>query len=213
MFPLQTVDAPRAPIDGAVFLANVDRVMTEKGLRNACVARTVNVSRQMVSLWRRGVSVPSVSHQMAIADALGCDWETLNQASRQEKSPMMLLTLWARREDIPLTRARTLFASGVLTGQVGHLVPVEQRAPRESKRIVSFVRRRLLFNFAVRLNRRLCRLEMSDAELAKRLNVPARKVMEWRSGRDRISMAAHLADIADILSCDMSDLVMNPFGR
>jgi hypothetical protein len=103
---------------------------------------------------------------------------------------MLPIAQWALREEIPLSRAKTLFAMGLLNGAVGgvkgkiHLVPANIRAPRDSKRLITEARRPAwAAHFCVNLDTRMTELRMRNQAMATQTNVGQSAVTHWRSGR------------------------------
>ena len=205
--------------DETAFSINLDRLMTLQGLRNSDVAQKVGVSRQMVSLWRRGLSMPSVERERALAQALGCQVDDLWQPNSGEAPAMMPISHWATRENISIGRAKSLFKYGVLTGDVGgemgsiHLVPIALHAPEDSKEMIKNARKAdSLCFFSVNLDERMRVLGMSNRVMAQATDVNQSAVTHWRSGRG-YPFEHRIPLIAKRLNCSIEDLMTPPSER
>ena len=202
--------------NAGVFAANIDRLMTLHGMRNTALAKAVGVSRQMVSQWRQGISLPWPDRETAIAGALNCHVNELFAETEQETPPMLPIAQWARRENIPVGRAKSLFDLGILTGSTGgaigemHLVPVEARAPRNSKHAVRAARRPDWHaTFAINFDCRMRLAAISSLAMGVYTGVGHCAVTHWRSGRG-FPMTERLPLIAQHLNCTVEDLLREP---
>jgi len=202
----------------SVFAANLDRLMTRQGIRNSALAKAVGVSREMVAVWRRGKSLPAPERGEALTEALQCTEAELFEDVGDESPPMLPIAQWAKREDIPVGRARSLFELGLLTGSIGseggvQLVPVTLRAPADSKHLVRVARRPgWVAAFAVNLDGRMREMSMSNAEMAEATGVGQCAVTHWRSGRG-YPLTHRLPVIAQKLGCEVDDLIAEPLQR
>jgi transcriptional regulator with XRE-family HTH domain len=199
-----------------LFATNLDRLMTLHGMRNAALARAVGVSRQMISHWRQGRSIPSDEYEKAITNALHCRKADLYTEINTETPPMVPIAEWAKRECIPIGRAKSLFDLGILSGSTGgavgelHLVPIEAQAPTDSKHVVRAARRpSWVAAFAINLDHRMRLVEMSNAAMGVYTGVGQCAVTHWRSGRG-YPLAERLPLIAERLVCKIEELLEQP---
>ena len=127
----------------------------------------------------------------------------------------MLLPLWAKREGIPVTRAKDLFELGLLLDAIQTpfcvLVPTKTKVP-DSKRLVALTKRRPQWGimgwdgFAGRLNEAMARRPVSNSELAKALRVNVGTVLHWKAGR-RVPEENKLPRIAKVCECNVETLL------
>jgi transcriptional regulator with XRE-family HTH domain len=203
--------------NASVFAANLDRLMTMQGMRNAALAQAVNVSRQIVSQWRQGLSMPtSQDREEMIAAALGCEPDELYAEIIQETPPMLPISQWAKREGIPVGRAKSLFDLGILEGHIGgavgemYLVPFTARAPINSKKLVREARRpQWIAAFSVNLDLLMRQTGMSNSTMGLFTGVGGWAVINWRSGRG-YPVTDRLELIAQRLECTLERLVAEP---
>lgn len=202
--------------DVNVFAANLDRLMTIRGMRNAALAQAAEVSRQTISQWRQGLTVPTPDREVKIADALRCSRTELYSEIRVETPPMLPISQWAKRERIPIGRAKSLFDLGILTGSTGggvgemHLVPIGIHAPADSKHIVRAARRpNWIAAFAINLDWRMRFTQINNQTMALDTNVGEWAVTNWRSGRG-YPLTERLPLIAQCLGCTIEELLAEP---
>lgn len=130
----------------------------------------------------------------------------------------MPIRQWAKREDIPLARARALFANKILLGgidtQYGLVIPMSIEAPEDSKRLVTQSKSRpqwgvrSLPTFRVLFNDIMNVKGISNAEMADHLGVNVLTVTHWRTG-ERVPEEANMQRIADYCECFVSDLLLD----
>jgi transcriptional regulator with XRE-family HTH domain len=204
-----------------VFARNLDRLMTRRGIRNSTLAQIVGVSREMVSVWRQGKSLPAPERGDVLARALNCTEAELFEDVADDLPPMLPIAQWAKRENIPVGRAKSLFERGILSSDdciIGdddgvHLVPVQLRAPPNSKHLVRVAQRPAwVMAFAVNLDGRMREMSMQNSEMAEATSVGQCAVTHWRSGRG-YPLTKRLPLIADKLGCTVDDLLAEPIGR
>jgi transcriptional regulator with XRE-family HTH domain len=203
--------------NASVFAANLDRLMTMQGMRNAALAQTVGVSRQIVSQWRQGLTMPSSQErEELIATALGCKPRDLYAEIIQETPPMLPISQWAKREGIPVGRAKSLFDLGILEGHIGgavgemYLVPYMAHAPANSKKIVREARRpQWIAAFSVNLDLLMRETGMSNSSMGLFTGVGTWAVVNWRSGRG-YPLTDRLELIAQRLGCTLEALLREP---
>jgi transcriptional regulator with XRE-family HTH domain len=129
------------------FAANLAAIMDRQGINNARLARWLGVSREIVGQWRKGEARPTEDHFDALRIALQCTRDDL-VAQCPQAEDVLPITAWARREGIPIQRAKDLFALRILTGERNTpfttLVPTHLTVPRDmdSKRAVLMAKRR-----------------------------------------------------------------------
>jgi transcriptional regulator with XRE-family HTH domain len=170
----------------------------------------------MVNHYRHGTAIPSEDRVSKIARALGCRPKDLFNDSGDAVPAMLPIAQWAQREQIPLSRAKNLFALGLLKGAVGgdkgkiHLVPANLRAPLDSKRLITEKRRpSWAAHFCVNLHTRMAELRMLNHEMAEHTNVGQSAVTHWRSGRG-YPKEERLPLIAQKLGWSMERLLAEP---
>jgi transcriptional regulator with XRE-family HTH domain len=258
------------------FAANLDTLMTLRGLKNSWVGDQIGVSRQAVHNWRHGESM-SEYHQKRLRRAVGCTeanfnlplhafnliclMQARNLASNalatvvgvpgrmvrlwmdgqqkpagavlerlaealevtrtdiMQKPQILSLFMWAQREEIPISRARELFALGLCTGIIendgGPFVPAFVKAPENSKTLVDVTKRCSLYgeagrrHFSHNLSNFMRRRRMKDAAMAGALGVNPVTVHHWKKG-ERTPKEINLSSIAAILECEVDDLMCPP---
>jgi transcriptional regulator with XRE-family HTH domain len=199
-----------------VFAANLDRLMTRMGFSNATLAKALGVSREIVSVWRQGKSLPAAYRGELLAQLLNCTEMQLFQDVGDEFPPMLPIAQWAKREGISIGHAKKLFGFGLLTGSISsdrgelHLVPADTRAPADSKHLVRIAQRPAwVAAFAINLDCRMRELTMTNAAVARATNVTHHAVVNWRSGRS-YPLIHRLPSIAEKLRCEVDDLIAEP---
>jgi transcriptional regulator with XRE-family HTH domain len=206
--------------DAIVFAFNLDRLMALCSKRNATLARELSIpgrtiSRTMVGNWRRGTSVPEEKWYVPIAAALQCGLADLFTPISAKTAPdmMMPLTQWARREGIPVGRAKNLFDRGILDGGLSgdiYLVPFSAHAPRDSKRLLRSTQRPAWVTwFAINLWSRMEAMAITSAMVAEYFNIRQDSVQYWRKGRSYPKLD-RLPEIAEFLNCQVEDLIRRP---
>jgi transcriptional regulator with XRE-family HTH domain len=197
------------PIDREVFRRNLDRLMTMTGMRNATLAREMELSREVVGLWRRGEVLPNLTHFRQLLFIFDCD---VNAFTGHHPSKQVLtLKQWAMREEISLARARALFDKGFLSGawttgeQV--FVPPTLRVPDNSKQLVMKAKRQPVWGAAVVTRLRLSPL--NRREIAEELGVSTGAVDKWCNGTGYPS-EDRLAKIAEVLGVSLDELTTMP---
>lgn len=193
-----------------IFAANLDRMMIERGLSNSRLSEWIGVSRETVSKYRSGRYWPGDIE--VLCKALQCETKDLLDAS-PPSPPMIRISEWARREDIPLTRARDLFLYGVLHGavqtEVGDMIiPESLTAPVDSKMLVRIAKVRppwvpaFWTNFPILLNRKRQR----KRDIANAAGVSSGAMWQWMNLMS-YPKEERLPDIASALGCSVADLI------
>jgi len=202
----------------AVFAANLDRLMTEHGLSNARLSKWVGLSRQIIGQYRLGRTLPSEQTLELLSKALQCDKDEFFVAQKRQRGGVMIpLAEWARRENIPVSRARNLFQLGLLSGAVrtevgSMIVPERMHAPAGSKRAVRVAKVRphwvpnFWTNFRVFLDQ--CRRDRPDIEhwVAYSAEVSLVAVYCWNN-RVNYPKETRLPAIAAALGCTVAELI------
>jgi transcriptional regulator with XRE-family HTH domain len=199
-------------------ITNLNRLMTKHGFDVDSLARHLKVAVAMVCEWMNG-NPPSTDDAVAICDYIkhrhGVQYTTNDIFGLPDLLP---LRAWARREAIPVTRAKALFELQLLAGAVessfGLLIPSEIIAPDDSKRLVSLCRRRPewgilgLDGFHHRLNGILNERGISNTTLADGVDVNLTTVSHWRTG-ERTPDEANMQKIAKVCGCKIEDLIFD----
>lgn len=114
------------------FAANLRSLMKERGLNDSKVGFALGISRQAVHQWRSGNGHPSEQNLENLCVVLDCKMADLLKESPRNDT-LMEIEAWARREKIPVTRARDLFALNIIPGATHTpfttLVPRHASAP------------------------------------------------------------------------------------
>jgi transcriptional regulator with XRE-family HTH domain len=184
--------------------------MEQRGLNDADLGDLVGAKRQAVHRWRSG-GYPSEEHFDAICVALNCTPDQL--LTRQPHAPPMLtINEWARRENIPVPRAKDLFALRLLTGETHTartiLVPERVRAPEHSKKLVLMAKRRPRWvpTFHANFPRLMQQSGLSFALVGEKTGVNSTAVRHWVHGRN-YPMRDRLPLIAKVLRVSVQELV------
>jgi transcriptional regulator with XRE-family HTH domain len=202
--------------EAELFATNLDRLMTMRSMRNAALAQAMGVSRQIISKWRQGAITPDPTRLAVMADILGCSKDDFFSMEVVDLPPMLPISQWAKREGIPINRARSLFDLGILEGSTGggvgevQLVPIAIRAPSNSKRQVREMHRPgWIEAFRVNLDWRMRETKTSNTKMAKATGVGFCAVSHWRSGKG-YPLLPRLPVIAQQLNCTLDDLLKPP---
>lgn len=164
---------------------NLTRLMLERGLSDARLGALIGISRQAVYCWRQGINAPNDENLGALCVALQCERSDFLRPVPPPSEPMMLIGDWARRENIPLLRARDLFALRILTGEVRTdytiRVPVTLRAPADSKTLVTMTKKRPRWVpiFQANFPRLMKESALSESEMGRRIGVNPSAVRHW----------------------------------
>lgn len=192
------------------FPANLAWMMQQRGLSVLRLARHLGISRQAVHGWLQGDARPTDENFQALCIALRCAPAEL--LVRRRAGPAMLsISEWARREGIPVGRARDLFALRLLRGEQNTgftiLVPKRLRAPYDSKRLVLMAKRRPRWveTFHSNFPRLLTAAEVTHSEVADRTKVKTAAVMHWVQQRN-YPERHRLPLIAKVLGVSLQEL-------
>jgi len=194
------------------FADNLSRLMTEQGLSNARLARWLSVSREIIRQWRNRKTAPSEEHFEALCAALQCQDDDLLTQHATPPQPMLPIGEWARREGIPCQRARDLFALRILTGEkrtaFETLVPVEAKAPPESKNLVLVAKRRPRWvpTFHANFPRLMEQSTVDRTTLGLMVGVQSNAVYHWLKGRN-YPEERRLPEIAHALGISIDKLI------
>lgn len=169
---------------------NLTRLMAERGLSDARLGSLIGISRQAVYCWRQGTNAPSDENLSALCAAMQCEPKDLLEPATDDGEPMMLIGDWARRENIPLARARDLFALRLLTGEVRTdytiRVPVALHAPENSKTLVTMAKKRPRWVpiFHANFPRFLKDSRLTESQIGAEIGVNAAAVRHWLHRRN-----------------------------
>ncbi|MGX8696317.1 MAG: helix-turn-helix transcriptional regulator [Prevotella sp.] len=59
------------------FHIRLQRIMYDKDVSQACLAKRLGVTRTCVNLWYWGINQPSIESLKSIRRVLGCEWDEL----------------------------------------------------------------------------------------------------------------------------------------
>ena len=186
--------------------------MTEQGLSNARLARWLSVSREIIRQWRSRKTAPSEEHFEELCAALRCTDDDLLTQYTEPQIPMLPIGDWARREGIPCQRARDLFALRILGGErrtaFETLVPVEAKAPPDSKNLVLVAKRRPRWVPAFHANfpRLMDQAPVDRTTLGLMVGVQSNAVYHWLKGRN-YPEERRLPEIAQALGVRVDELI------
>jgi transcriptional regulator with XRE-family HTH domain len=193
-----------------LFVSNLIQIMDERAISMPALAALVELSEKSVLRWLNG-SVPSPSAMKRLCQVLRC-----TEASLTGLPEIIPLPKWARREGIPLRRARDLFELGLLAGAINCadcvMIPASIVAPIESKQLVAMTKRRPLYglagwqDFAIRLKAIMRAAGVMDDVLQNATGVHPLTVYHWRTGK-RTPEEDKLPMIAEVCKCRVEDFV------
>jgi transcriptional regulator with XRE-family HTH domain len=174
-----------------VFAGNLSRLMVNQGISNARLARLLvpERSREAIGQWRRG-AIPSYDTIMMLCIILKCKLSDFQTPLTTLAEPMLPLTAWARREGIPVQRARDLFALRLMTGERNTpyttLIPATLQAPADSKQLVQMAkcRPRWVPIFHENFARLVKEQQTSHTDIAGRVGVTYDAVSHWMKRRN-----------------------------
>ena len=171
------------------FAANLAWMMQQRGLSSFRLGKHLGISRQAVHCWLQGQNRPADANFLALCVALRCEPDDL--LSKRPATPIMLsIREWARREGIPVGRARDLFALRLLKGErhTGFtiLVPASIEAPPDSKNLVLMAKRRPRWveTFHENFPRLLAESAATHSHIAIKTKVHSSAVLHWAQGRN-----------------------------
>lgn len=187
--------------------------MIERGLSNSRLSEWIGVSRETVSKYRSGRYWPGDAYIELLCKALQCEAQDLF-AESPPSPPMIRISEWARREEIPVTRARDLFKYGVLHGavqtEVGDMIiPESLTAPADSKTLVRIAKVRppwvpaFWTNFPILLGRKE---KARKRDIASAAGVSSGAMWQWMHLMS-YPKEERLPDIASALGCSVDDLI------
>jgi transcriptional regulator with XRE-family HTH domain len=185
---------------------NLTWLMADRGFSNQRLSFVLGISRQALHRWTSAQGFPTDDNLDALCVALRCTYADLLTSERRPIT-MMPIEKWARRENIPVQRAKDLFALRILTGhrqtEFTTLVPIKKKAPEESKRLVLLAKRRPRWvpifqrNFPILLKRS----GVAYSEIGAAVGVQPSAVMHWVHGRnyphrDRLPLIAETLGVS-----------------
>jgi transcriptional regulator with XRE-family HTH domain len=171
----------------------------------------MGISRELVGQWRNGKRMPTEERRDALCVILKCHPEDLFQAVTEQPA-MLPLTEWAKREHIPLQRARDLFTLRILTGECrtafGVLVPIDLNAPSDSKTLVLVAKRRPRWVpvFQQNFPQLFETAQIHRGDLADEVGVCPGAVAHWIKGRN-YPRRERIPGIAKALGVSITDLI------
>jgi len=191
--------------------ANLTWLMRDRGLSNYRLSFVIGVTRQALHRWTSGQGSPTEDNLDALCVALRCTRDDL-LTKQKRQSNMLSIQEWARRENIPVQRAKDLFALRILTGekhtQFTTLVSARKKAPEDSKRLVLLAKRRPRWvpifqrNFPLLLKKS----GIAYSAISAKTGVQPAAVMHWVHGRNYPSRD-RLPLIAEALGVSVQSLV------
>lgn len=177
-------------VENEWFAGNLARLMVQRGLNNARLSNHLGVTRQAVQRWVRSKGCPTEENLAALCVALRCTMADLLTKPRRQAVKMLPLTAWAKRENIPLTRARDLFALRLLSGEQHTpftiLVPEALHAPEDSKKMVLMAKRRpgWVPTFQDNFRRLMTETATTCSQISAKIGVGPGAVMHWMHNRN-----------------------------
>jgi len=197
--------------DNPWFAENLFRQMKRQGVSTRQLAEWLNISYQSIYQWREG-KWPTDENFEALCVCLQCQPDDLLTKAR-DRTEMLLLSAWAKREKIPTARARDLFDLRILNGETrtkkSILVPPHLKAPEDSKQLVLMakVRPRWVPNFQENFPRLLKGANgRSMVAVGAAVGVKPSAVFHWAK-RKNYPKEERLPKIAEALGVTMQDLV------
>jgi transcriptional regulator with XRE-family HTH domain len=202
----------------SAFAANLRNLMKKHGFDAYPLADYLGMDVNDVIEWLRArATPPGMAEVVAI-----CDYIKMRHAVVYEpvdllgNSVTIPLRSWARRENIPLNRAQSLFEMGLVLGAVetpfGLLIPITLHAPTDSKRLVATTKRRPrwgvfgLNNFYMAMNSRMTDRQLRNQIIADATEVSATTVQHWRTGI-RLPNEENMRIIATVLGCEVEEMI------
>lgn len=192
------------------FAANLAWMMQQRGLSSLRLSGYLGISRQAVHSWLQDDTRPTDEHFQGLCIALHCEPGEL-LARRRAAPAMLTISEWARREGIPVGRARDLFALRLLQGEQNTgftiLVPKRLRAPRDSKRLVLMAKRRPRWveTFHSNFPRLLAEASVTHSHVASKTQVKSAAVLHWAQQRN-YPERHRLPLIAKVLGVSLQEL-------
>ncbi len=191
--------------------ANLRNLMAEKGMASDALAASTDLPLSEIEEMLSSNKPPSKDALSRLAEALACSTQTITEAS-----DFLSISMWAKREDIPITRAEALFDLKLLSGLVEtpfcRLVPTDVVAPPDSKQLVASIKRwpygglQCRDRFIANLKFLMSSKQMDNTTLAGLTGVQTGTISHWRSGI-RTPEEANLKQIAAIFEVELSDLM------
>ena len=197
-------------VGSAYFAANLSWMMQQRGLSSFRLAKHLGISRQAVHSWLQGKTRPSDANFLGLCVALRCEGQELLE-QRPATPAMLPISEWARREGVPVGRARDLFALRLLQGEhhTGFtiLVPAAIQAPPDSKNRVLMAKRRPRWvdTFHENFPRLLAESAATHSQLAIKTKVNSSAVLHWVQRRN-YPEAKRLPLIAKALGVSLQEL-------
>lgn len=200
------------------YAVNLKNLMEARRFHETFLAARLNMTLPEVREFLDGVVEPSGAVLSHLADILECTENDILEAP-----DVLTVSAWAKKEDIPITRAIDLFELGLLSGAIttdfGLLVPASIKAPPESKQLVSQTKRAIWGRDAEAKNLFVQNLKvlqgvykLANVSLAENLDVQPATISHWRSGL-RTPEATNLAKIGKIFGRTVDDLTTKRLRR
>jgi len=191
--------------------ANLRNLMTKNNVDASALASSTALSLSEIEDILSGNKPPSKDALKSLSKALECNPQTIMEAS-----DYLSISMWAKREDIPITRAEALFDLGLLTGLVEtpfcRLVPTDIIAPPDSKQLVAASKRwpsgglHAKEQFIDNLKFLMTQNRMDNNTLADLIGVKTGTISHWRSG-NRTPEDSNLTQIAMTFRVSFHDLL------
>jgi transcriptional regulator with XRE-family HTH domain len=125
--------------DNPWFAENLFHQLKQQGISVIQLAEWLNIRRQAIYQWREG-TWPTDENFEALCVCLQCQPDDLLTKQVRDNIEMLSLSAWAKREEIPMARARDLFDLRILNGETrtrtSILVPAHLKAPEDGKQLV-----------------------------------------------------------------------------
>ena len=105
-----------------MFAENLKKVMDQKGITSAALARKSGFSKGAVSQWRNGIYTPSHENMLVLAEALQCDIEELTgnvKATEPIPGKTNKVTLTVEEAAKLMHKRQTYVAQGLQEGRPG----------------------------------------------------------------------------------------------
>lgn len=105
-----------------MFAENLKKVMDQKGITSAALARKSGFSKGAVSQWRNGIYTPSHENMLVLAEALQCDIEELTgnvKAAEPIPGKTNKVTLTVEEAAKLMHKRQTYVAQGLQEGRPG----------------------------------------------------------------------------------------------
>lgn len=105
-----------------MFAENLKKIMDQKGITSAALARKSGFSKGAISQWRNGIYTPSHENMLALAEALQCSIEELTgnvKAAEPIPGKTNKVTLTVEEAAKLMHKRKTYVAQGLQEGRPG----------------------------------------------------------------------------------------------